>query len=114
MCRLCNFDSNLGSRTMQLTNTLTRATSSPQPRVLLSPEKSHDAIEFIPEQFRKGLDPEWVELWVSHGRRIIPASEVSIEEYRLSPAKYSFTYPVWKGENDQSVPQIARKELNIR
>ena len=51
----------------------------------------------IPEKFRKGLDPEWIELWNSHGSKVVPASTVTIEEFRMDPQKYSFTYPTWRG-----------------
>ncbi|PVI05978.1 hypothetical protein DM02DRAFT_724747 [Periconia macrospinosa] len=44
-----------------------------------------------------GLDPEWIELWETHGANMIRADEVSIEEYRKNPALYSFTYPTCAG-----------------
>ncbi|KNB01683.1 hypothetical protein FOXG_04877 [Fusarium oxysporum f. sp. lycopersici 4287] len=53
-------------------------------------------LEIGPDEY-SGLDPEWQKLWNTHGSSMIRADEVSIEEYRLNPAKYSFTYPTWKG-----------------
>jgi hypothetical protein len=44
-----------------------------------------------------GLDPEWRELWNKHGSSMVRADEVSIDEYRADPAKYSFTYPTYPG-----------------
>ncbi|UNI16588.1 hypothetical protein JDV02_003014 [Purpureocillium takamizusanense] len=44
-----------------------------------------------------GLDPEWRALWNEHGSSMVRADEVSIEEYRLDPAKYSFSYPTYPG-----------------
>ncbi|KAG5805148.1 hypothetical protein H9Q74_010714 [Fusarium xylarioides] len=53
-------------------------------------------LEIGPDEYR-GLDPEWRKRWNTHGSSMIRADEVSIEEYRLKPAKYSFTYPTYKG-----------------
>lgn len=44
-----------------------------------------------------GLDPEWISLWNEHGASMVRADEVTIEEYRKDPAKYSFTYSTWSG-----------------
>ncbi|VUC29627.1 unnamed protein product [Clonostachys rosea] len=44
-----------------------------------------------------GLDPEWISLWNDHGSSMVRADEVTIEEYRRDPAKYSFTYPTCPG-----------------
>lgn len=44
-----------------------------------------------------GLDPEWVELWNTHGSHMVRADELSLEEYRKNPAEYSFTYPTCAG-----------------
>ena len=55
--------------------------------------KSHS----IPEHLLPGLDPEWIALWNEHGRHLTRADEVTIEEYRKSPAKYNFTYANWSG-----------------
>ncbi|CAL5869776.1 uncharacterized protein PFLUO_LOCUS4006 [Penicillium psychrofluorescens] len=51
----------------------------------------------IPKKLLRGLDPEWVGLWETHGSSMVRADEVSIEEYRKNPAKYSFTYPTFAG-----------------
>lgn len=52
----------------------------------------------IPKKLLRGLDPEWVGLWETHGSSMVRADEVSIEEYRKNPAKYSFTYPTFAGK----------------
>lgn len=44
-----------------------------------------------------GLDPEWVELWNNYGANMVRADELSLEDYRKDPAKYSFTYPTCAG-----------------
>ncbi|KAK2053413.1 hypothetical protein LY76DRAFT_619950 [Colletotrichum caudatum] len=56
-----------------------------------------------------GIDPEWVRLWNEHGGAMIRADEVTIGEYRKSPAQYSFTYPTCRGPDvfhveDRQVP----------
>lgn len=57
-----------------------------------------EAPNHIPEKFLPGLDPEWIELWNAHGSKVVPASEVSIEDFRKCPQKYSFTYPTSRGK----------------
>lgn len=52
----------------------------------------------IPERLRTRLDPQWIELWEKHGSSMIRADELSIEEYRKTPANFAFTYPVCSGE----------------
>lgn len=44
-----------------------------------------------------GLSPEWRSMWNEHGSFMVRADEVTIEEYRVDPAKYSFTYPTCSG-----------------
>ncbi|KAM0227417.1 hypothetical protein ACHAPO_011542 [Fusarium lateritium] len=67
-----------------------------------------------------GLDPEWRKLWNTHGSSMIRADEVSIEEYRLDPAKYSFTYPTYEGPEvfhveDRKIPVTKPEgEITIR
>lgn len=51
----------------------------------------------IPDHLLAGLDPEWVELWEKHGSGMTRADELTIEEYRMNPSAYSFTYPVFPG-----------------
>ena len=51
----------------------------------------------IKQKHLAGLDPEWVDLWHTHGAHMVRADEVSIEEYRKNPALYSFTYPTCEG-----------------
>ncbi|KAK1988195.1 Alpha/Beta hydrolase protein [Colletotrichum cereale] len=56
-----------------------------------------------------GIDLEWVRLWNEHGAAMTRADEVTIEEYRKSPARYSFTYPTCQGPDvfhveDRKVP----------
>ncbi|CAD0084064.1 unnamed protein product, partial [Aureobasidium vineae] len=62
-----------------------------------------------PKQWLDKLDPEWAEIWNTHGGRHCQAEEVPIEEVRQNPAKYSFTYPTWAGpqvyqEDDFEIP----------
>ena len=54
----------------------------------------------IPDKLLGGLDPEWVELWEKHGSSMVRADELSLEEYRKSPATYSFTYPPCPGKTE--------------
>lgn len=67
-----------------------------------------------------GLDPEWRKLWNDHGSSMVRADEVSIKEYRLSPARFSFTYPTCRGPEvfhveDRKVPVTCpRGEITIR
>ncbi|KAJ4256216.1 hypothetical protein NW762_009294 [Fusarium torreyae] len=57
-----------------------------------------------------GLDPQWRQLWNVHGRSMIRADEVSIEEYRSEPVKYSFTFPTCQGPE---VFHIEDKEIPV-
>ncbi|KAF5984241.1 d-amino-acid oxidase [Fusarium coicis] len=57
---------------------------------------SLNRLEIGPDEYA-GLDPEWRKLWNTHGSSMVRADEVSIEDYRLNPAKYSFTYPTYQG-----------------
>ncbi|KAM5350189.1 hypothetical protein ACJ41O_006694 [Fusarium nematophilum] len=67
-----------------------------------------------------GLDPEWRHLWNAHGNSMVRADEVSIQEYRADPAKYSFTYPTYPGPKvfhvqDRKVPvSHPRGEITVR
>lgn len=56
----------------------------------------------IPKPWLGKLDPEWVEMWNAHGGRHRQAEEVGIEEVRMNPAAYSFTYPTWTGKSKSS------------
>lgn len=51
----------------------------------------------IPEKYLPNLDPEWKEMWTTHGQAVVGAHLISVEEFRQCPAKYSFTYPLWSG-----------------
>lgn len=51
----------------------------------------------IPDRLLPGLDPEWVKLWETHGSFMVRADERTIEEYRASPADYSFSYATCPG-----------------
>lgn len=53
----------------------------------------------IPDKLLGGLDPEWVNLWEKHGSPMVRADELSLEEFRKSPAAYSFTYPTCPGKS---------------
>ncbi|KAJ8117657.1 hypothetical protein OPT61_g1204 [Boeremia exigua] len=50
-----------------------------------------------------GLDPEWIELWNTHGAHMVRADEISLEDYRKNPGEYSFTYPTCAGPDVFSV-----------
>ncbi|EAW10022.1 alpha/beta hydrolase [Aspergillus clavatus NRRL 1] len=63
----------------------------------------------IPARYLPRLDPEWRQMWSTHGKDVIGAHLVSVDEVRRSPAKYSFTYPTWTGPDvhhvqDYTVP----------
>ena len=51
----------------------------------------------IPPKKYEGLSPEWRSMWNEHGSSMIRADEVTIEEYRADPAKYTFAYPTCPG-----------------
>ena len=76
---------------MSTTLTTTRVLSSP-----LSVTKPGRLA--LSEDELPGLDPEWRRLWNEHGSQLDRADEVTIEEYRAAPAKYSFTYANCEGE----------------
>lgn len=52
----------------------------------------------IPDDAYPGLDPEWRALWNTHGSHIVRSDEVTLEEYRKDPAKYSFSYATHAGK----------------
>ncbi|KAI2486118.1 lipase/esterase [Pyrenophora tritici-repentis] len=71
-----------------------------------------------PEQWLARLDPEWVQVWNTHGGRHRQAEEVPIEEVRRKPLSYSFTYPTWSGpsvfkEDEIEIP-VTRPAGQIR
>ncbi|KAK1990901.1 hypothetical protein LX36DRAFT_591649 [Colletotrichum falcatum] len=73
-----------------------------------SPKPANGRLAFCAADY-PGIDPEWVRLWNEHGGAMTRADEVTIEEYRESPAQYSFTYPTCKGPDvfhveDRKVP----------
>ena len=45
-----------------------------------------------------GIDLEWRKLWNDHGSQLDRADEVTIEEYRMAPGRYSFTYATYDGK----------------
>lgn len=67
----------------------------------------------IPEKLLPGLDPEWVELWETHGSSMIRADEVTIEEYRKNPAAHGFTYPTFAGLHFMPVESLGRFSVLI-
>ncbi|KZL75306.1 alpha/beta hydrolase fold protein [Colletotrichum tofieldiae] len=72
------------------------------------PKRDHGRLEVSAADY-PGIDLEWVRLWNEHGGAMVRADEVTIEQYRDSPARYSFTYPTWKGPDvfhveDRKVP----------
>jgi hypothetical protein len=62
----------------------------------------------IKKKHLAGLDPEWVELWHTHGAKMVRADEISLEEYRKNPALYSFTYPTCAGPSIKRLAPLAR------
>lgn len=53
----------------------------------------------IPERYLPGLDPEWRQMWLDHGKDVSGAHLVTIEEFLKCPKKYSLTYPTWTGRS---------------
>lgn len=51
----------------------------------------------IKKEHLAGLDPDWVELWHTHGANMVRADELTIEQYRENPSLYSFSYPTYAG-----------------
>jgi hypothetical protein len=51
----------------------------------------------IKKEHLAGLDPEWVELWHTHGADMVRADELPLEKYRETPSLYSFAYPTCAG-----------------
>jgi len=74
-------------------------TTAVESRSHISLQSSLHISNTIPQKYWKGLDPEWVSLWEEHGSKVIPASQVTVEEFRKCPEKYSFTYPTWQGKH---------------
>ncbi|KAF3003449.1 hypothetical protein E8E13_002636 [Curvularia kusanoi] len=60
----------------------------------------------IKKEHLVGLDPEWVNLWHKHGAHMVRADELSLEEYREDPARYSFTYPTCAGPDVFNVEDL--------
>lgn len=75
---------------MSSTRTITRISS---PSVSLS----HPGRLALEDDELPGLDQEWRKLWNAHGSQLERADEVTIQEYRLAPGKYSFTYATYDG-----------------
>lgn len=49
-------------------------------------------MNIIPEDAYPGLDPAWRALWNTHGAHLPRSDQVSLQEYRANPSKYSFTH----------------------
>lgn len=64
----------------------------------------------IPEESYPGLDPEWRTLWNEFGSHMVRSDEVTLEDYRSEPEKYSFSYPTYSGESRAPSPSKANKE----
>ncbi|TDZ33517.1 Arylesterase [Colletotrichum trifolii] len=71
-------------------------TVSSQSKQNPTPKPSPGRLAFSAEDY-PGIDPEWVRLWNEHGGSMVRADEVSIAEYRKSPAQYGFTHPTHSG-----------------
>jgi hypothetical protein len=66
----------------------------------------------IKKEHLAGLDPEWVELWHTHGAHMTRADELSLEKYRKNPAMYSFAYPTCAGQSrDPTITAMTKKLL---
>ncbi|KAK6849314.1 CAZyme family CE10 [Apiospora arundinis] len=61
----------------------------------------------IPEDAYPGLDPEWRDMWNTYGSYIKRSDEVTLEEYRQDPAKYSFSYPTYAGPEVHKVEEMS-------
>lgn len=73
----------------------TTKTETEQPETLRLSRSGRLAIS--PNKY-DGLSSEWRSMWNEHGSFMVRADEVTIEEYRVDPAKYSFTYPTCSGK----------------
>jgi len=51
----------------------------------------------VPAEWLHKLDPEWIDVWNTHGGKHCQAEEFPIEIVRQKPVAYSFTYPTWSG-----------------
>lgn len=60
-------------------------------------------LHIIQDEDFPGLDPEWRTLWNEYGSYLERADEVTLEEYRKDPSKYSFTYPTYPGESSTAM-----------
>ncbi|KAF7554207.1 hypothetical protein G7Z17_g3068 [Cylindrodendrum hubeiense] len=78
-----------------ITSATTTVITTPVPAATI-PLSSSGRLQIPPHQY-KGLDPEWRALWDNHGGSMVRADEVTLEDYRADPAKYSFTYPTCPG-----------------
>jgi hypothetical protein len=76
---------------MTTTTTTTTTTTAAQTQITAMPRLA------IKKEHLVGLDPEWVELWHTYGAEMVRADELSLEEYRKTPAMYSFVYPTCAG-----------------
>ncbi|KAL4744046.1 Alpha/Beta hydrolase protein [Aspergillus similis] len=77
--------------------------------VTLTPDsllQSTAARNAIPDKYLAGLDPEWRRMWTEHGKDVVGAHLVTIEEVQKCPQKYSFTYPTWEGPEVHTVHDI--------
>ncbi|KAK5404958.1 hypothetical protein LTR46_009567 [Exophiala xenobiotica] len=84
-----------------------------------TPLSQQDRLAIVKGQY-PGLDPEWVRLWNDHGSGMVRSDEVSPQEYRLDPAKYTLTYPLYGGPEvfhveDREIP-VSRPggEITVR
>lgn len=79
------------------TTTTTTTTTLPTDTVL----QSKPGRLAVKEGEYEGLDAEWRNLWNEHGSSMVRADEVTIEEYRLDPARYTFAYATCSGMHGQ-------------
>ncbi|KAL4865119.1 hypothetical protein BDV12DRAFT_200402 [Aspergillus spectabilis] len=60
----------------------------------------------IQDKYLPGLDPEWHQMWLEHGKDVSGVHLVTIEEFEKCPGKYSFTYSTWAGPDVHQVYDI--------
>lgn len=70
--------------------------STTQTTIVIEEDRKESRLS-IPKRLLPGLDPEWVDLWERYGSSMVRADELSLEEFRKSPAAYSFTFPTCAG-----------------
>ena len=76
--------------------------STTQTTIVIEEDRKESRLS-IPKRPLAGLDPEWVDLWERYGSSMVRADELSLEEFRKSPAVYSFTFPTCAGKFESDI-----------